>query len=557
MIKNEVIEEIRTRTDIVELINGYVPLKKVGRNFRGLCPFHPDKSPSFYVSPERQSYHCFGCGAGGTAISFVMAHEKLEFPDAVRALAKRLGIEVVSEQGPSRNQALYDACESAAAFYEDQLRKSQAAREYVRRRGLTADTVKRFRLGFAPSGNLLRGEAKRRNWSEDAMVQAGLLARRDDGLADYFFSRLVFPIFSLSGKVIAFTARVLDDKEPKYLNSPETPLFRKGAMLFGLFQARAYLRESVPILVEGNFDLLSLVDAGLNQVVAPLGTALTQDQAGLLRRYNGKVVLLFDGDSAGRKACYRSIEPMLRADVEPLVALLPDGTDPDSFVRAQGREALDRLVAKAQDFVGFVAGGRERGGVSEQRQAVKELTELIRLMPDEAARQLYANRVAALFDIDRSVVLGGTSPRRAVAAGTTGSKPGLEEKLVAAAARDAELADAARDLGLAECVVDSEMRQVADIVAAADTEAGFGTARVIDAIQDDGLRRRVARWTFDDDALPSVGEYRGQVRRFRADWLQRRIDAAQSAGDERLAEDLVAERSRLLQDVVRERRGRT
>jgi DNA primase len=247
---------------------------------------------------------------------------------------------------------------------------------------------------------------------------------------------------------------------------------------------------------------------------------------------------------------------MLRSDIEPLVALLPDGTDPDSFVREQGREALDRLVAKAQDFGSFVAAGRERGAVSEQRQAVRELSDLIRLMPDEAARQLYANRVAALFDIDRSVILGGPAPRQPATAKPSGSKRGLEEKLVAAAARDAELAEVARELGLAECVADPQLHRVAEVAASASGEAGFGPARVMDGIEEDGLRRRVAQWTFDDDALPSVEEYRGQVRRFRADWLQRRIDAAQSGRDERLAEELVSERSRLLQDVVRERRGR-
>ncbi len=565
MIKNEVIEEIRSRVDIVELVGSYVPLKRVGRNFRGLCPFHPDKSPSFYVNPERQSYHCFGCGAGGTAISFVMAQEKLEFPDAVRLLGKRLGIEVASDTGHSRNQALYDACENAALFFEAQLQRSEAAQAYLAKRGLKPETVRRFRLGFAQAGNLLRGEARKRGWSEDALVQAGLLARRDGGLADYFFGRLMFPIFSLSGKVVAFGGRVLDDREPKYLNSPETPLFRKGSMLYGLFQARAYLRDSVPVLVEGNFDLLSLTDAGLNNVVAPLGTALTPEQAALLRRYNSKVVLLYDGDSAGRAACRRSLEPLLRADLEPLVALLPDGTDPDSFVRAAGRAELDRLLRRALDFIRFVAGAREQAAVSEQRQALRELSGLIRLMPDEAARQLYANRVAALFAIDRSVILADTGARgalgerrdgQAVKGRSGAERQTMEEKLVAAAVRDPELAELASEIGLAEMVDDPELKRVAGAVAAGCGETGFGPAYVMDAIGDDGLRRRVAQWTFDENALPSADEYRNLLRRFRARWLQRRIDEACRAGDEVRAGELSAEKGRLMQDVSRERSGR-
>lgn len=553
MIKNEVIEEIRNRVDIVDLIGGYLPLKKVGRNYRGLCPFHPDKSPSFYVNPERQSYHCFGCGAGGTAISFVMAQEKLEFPDAVRALGKRLGIEVSTDEGQGRNQALYDACEGAAAFFEGQLRKSEAARAYLAKRGLKPDTVRRFRLGFAPGGSLLRGEARRQHWSEDALVQAGLLARREGGLTDYFFNRLMFPIFSLSGKVVAFGGRVLDDKEPKYLNSPETPLFRKGGTLYGLFQAKAYLREGVPVLVEGNFDLLSLVDRGLNNVVAPLGTALTPDQAALLRRYNSKVALLYDGDAAGRTACRRSLEPLLRADVEPLVALLPQGEDPDSLVRAEGRSAIDNLVRGAQDFVAFVAAGRERAGVSDQRQAVRELAGLIKLMPDEAGRQLYANRVATLFGIDRGAVLREVAPRRAAA--ERAGNPPLEEKLVAAAVRSAELADVARALGLAGSIEDEELGRVAAAAAASCGKAGYGPASVIDALEDEGLRRRVAQWTFDDSALPSLLEYRSRVRRFCAARLQRRLAQAVSDDDDKLAETLIADRARLFQDVVRDEKG--
>ncbi|MBM3323627.1 DNA primase, partial [candidate division WOR-3 bacterium] len=283
MIKPETIEQVRTSTDIVELVGGYLPLKRVGRNYRGLCPFHSERSPSFYVNPERQTYHCFGCGAGGSAINFVMVTEKLEFPEAVRFLAKRLGITVEEDRMPGRNQALYDACEQAAVFYEQQLARSSSAQAYLERRGLGRETVRRFRLGYAPPGNVLRGQAKRRGLAEVTLVSAGLLVKREEGLTDYFYDRVMFPVFSLSGKVIGFGARVMGDSEPKYLNSPDTAVFRKGDILYGVFQTKAYLREAVPILVEGNFDLLSLVNAGVNHVVAGLGTALTPAQAQLLR----------------------------------------------------------------------------------------------------------------------------------------------------------------------------------------------------------------------------------------------------------------------------------
>ncbi|MBM3316204.1 DNA primase, partial [candidate division WOR-3 bacterium] len=333
MIKQDVIDRVREQTDIVELIGSYLQLKRVGRNYRGLCPFHAERSPSFYVNPERQSYHCFGCGTGGTAFSFVMAHEKLEFPEAVRSLAKRLGIEVETEAGPGRNQPLYDAGEAVAGFFERQLGENPRAREYVARRGLRPETVKRFRLGFAPGGNRLRAEAGKLGLAEDVLVRAGVLAQRDAGLGDYFFNRVMFPVFSVGGRIVGFSGRVLDDREPKYLNSPDTPVFHKGELLYGLFQAKGYIRAQLPVLVEGNFDLLALADRGIDNVVATLGTALTPTQAATLRRFNPRVCLCYDGDQAGRKACRRALEVVLAAGIDPQVAVLPDGTDPDSYVR--------------------------------------------------------------------------------------------------------------------------------------------------------------------------------------------------------------------------------
>jgi DNA primase len=410
MIKQEVIEQVRTQTDIVQLIGGYVPLKKVGRYYKGLCPFHSERTPSFYVNQERQTYHCFGCGVGGTAINFVMVTEKLEFPEAVRFLAKRLGITVETERVSGRNQALYAICDQVCLFFEQQLPKTPAAAAYVRRRGLSAETVRRFRLGFAPAGNILRGQAKRRGWSEELLVQAGLLNKRDDGLVDWFHGRLMFPIFSLSGKVVGFGGRVLDDSEPKYLNSPETAVFRKGDSLYGIFQAKGYIREQPPVLVEGNFDMLSLVNAGINNVVAPLGTAFTAGQAQLLRRYNSRITVCFDGDSAGRKACRRSLETLLAAGLEPQVALLPEGTDPDVYIRQQGKEQLLRLLAQGQDWVEFVLAGRELSRVAEQRSALAELVALLRLIGDDTSRELYANPVAQRGPAEAGPSPGGRTP---------------------------------------------------------------------------------------------------------------------------------------------------
>ena len=553
MIKQEVIEQVRMQTDIVQLIGGYVPLKKAGRYYKGLCPFHSERTPSFHVNQERQTYHCFGCGTGGTAINFVMVTEKLEFPEAVKFLAKKLGITVETEQVSGRNQGLYDICDQVCLFFEQQLPKTPAAMAYVKKRGLSAETVRRFRLGFAPAGNMLRGQAKRRNWSEELLVRAGLLNKRDDGLIDWFHGRLMFPIFSLSGKVIAFSGRVLDDSEPKYLNSPETVLFRKGDNLYGVFQAKGYIREQIPILVEGNLDMLSLVDAGINNVVAPLGTALTPVQAQMLRRYNTRITVCFDGDNAGRKACRRGIEILLGAGLEPQIALLPDGSDPDSYVRQFGKEKLLELLAKWQDWVEFVLVGRDLARVAEQRAALTELVGLLRLIGDDTTRELYANRIADRFRVDKTTLLRSAGQQKP-GAPKTGVTRGIEEKLLGSAIQSQELARIARDLGLTEILLDEKLRPIARLAVDHCDDLGFNAGLVLGLIDDEETRKLVSAWTFDD--VPTPVEFREALRRFRAKWLDRRLKEAHARGEDSSVEELQKERSELLQEVTRERSSR-
>jgi len=559
VIKQEVIEQVRTQTDIVQLVGGYVPLKKAGRYYKGLCPFHSERTPSFHVSPERQTYHCFGCGAGGTAINFVMVTEKLEFPEAVRFLAKRLGITVEVEQASGRNQALYGICEQACLFFEQQLAKTPAAAAYVERRGLSAETLRRFRLGFAPAGNILRGQAKRRGWSEELLVQAGLLrgveerGTGSEGLVDWFHGRLMFPIFSLSGKVVGFGGRVLDTSEPKYLNSPETAIFRKGESLYGIFQAKGYIREQMPILVEGNFDMLSLVNAGINNVVAPLGTAFTPNQAQLLRRYNARITVCFDGDAAGRKACRRALDVLLSAGMDPQVTLLPEGMDPDSYVRRFGKERLVELLANGQDWVEFVLAGRDLSRVAEQRAALAELVGLLRLIGDETTRELYANRIADRFRVSKMALLRSAGQQKPGAARVAANR-GVEEKLLGSAIQTRELAQIACDLGLAEILSDEKLRPIARLAVDHCDDPGFNAGLVLGLIDDEETRKLVSAWTFDD--LPTPGEFRERVKRFRADWLHRRLKEADARGDDAAVEDLQRERSRLLQEVANERSAR-
>jgi DNA primase len=400
---------------------------------------------------------------------------------------------------------------------------------------------------------MVRGQAQRKGWSLDLLFKAGVLNKRDDGLVDWFHGRLVFPIFSLSGKVVGFTGRVLDDSEPKYLNSPEGVLFRKGDNLYGGFQAKGYIRETVPVLVEGNFDLLSLVDNGLNHVVAPLGTALTPTQAALLRRYNARTTVCFDGDAAGRKAARRAVETLLGAGVEPQVAVLPDRTDPDSYIRAQGKEKLVALLDTAPDWVEFALRERDLSRVAEQRAALGELVGLLKLIEDDATRELYANKIADRFRVDKAVLLRGAG-RRGPAGVPEPPRRTLEEKLVGSAIQDAKLTGIARELELVEVVADEKLRQVLGLAMDCCDLTGYNAGLVLDRIPDEEMRKRAAAWTFED--VPFEAEFRSRVMRLRAEWLHRRLKEAHEKGDDAAVEKLTRERTELLQRVARERSDR-
>ncbi len=556
MIKQEVIERIRQETDIVELINSYVPLKKVGRYYRGLCPFHAERSPSFYVSPERQSYHCFGCGAGGTAITFVMAYEKLEFPEAVRFLGKRLGITVEEERRGGDSAFIYEVCEKATRFFEECLVKFSVAQKYLAERGLSANTVRRFRLGFAPGGNILRGAASRIGISETGLLRAGLVVKRENGLIDYFRERIIFPIFSLSGKVIGFGGRVLGDGEPKYLNSPDTPIFRKRENLYGIFQAKAYIRENVPILVEGNFDLLALVEQGINNVVAGLGTALTPAQAALLRRYNQEVILCYDGDEAGRNACRRSLEILLRAGIDPQIVILPTGFDPDSYIRQEGKDSFFNRLAEQKDFVDFIVMERNLDTVAKKRAVLNELVSLLKVMADETARELYVNRISDMFRIDRNRLfnlVNNSSPDRHEAnLSKERSSQQLEEKLVAAAVLERDFARIAQEFSLSDTVENETLKKIARLAEENWESDTYGPSFLMDLTDDEAVRSRIARWTFSEFmgvSLPSIEEFRNRVKRFRSQWLHRQIKLATEEGDEVRIDALLKERNRLLKDI--------
>ena len=362
MIPESFIQELLHRVDIVDLIDAHVPLRKAGANYAACCPFHNEKTPSFTVSPTKQFYHCFGCGAHGTAIGFLMEYSGLGFVDAIKDLAARVGMQVPDDTGRAhdgpRLPALNELMARASRYYYEQLKRSEKAIAYLKQRGVSGEIAQRFGIGYAPDGwqNLA---AVFEDYSASGLQQAGLVIRNEQGrLYDRFRDRVMIPIVSPKGDVIAFGGRVIGEGEPKYLNSPETPLFEKGRELFGLPQARQALREkNAAIVVEGYMDVVALAQHGVGNAVATLGTATTGTHVQKLLRQVDRVVFCFDGDAAGRKAAWRALENSLDALPEQKsvgFAFLPEPEDPDSYVRTHGTAAFERLLAQAMPLSEFM-----------------------------------------------------------------------------------------------------------------------------------------------------------------------------------------------------------
>jgi len=414
-IPQSFIDELITRADVVEVIGNRIALKKAGREYKAVCPFHDEKTPSFTVSPNKGFYHCFGCGAHGTAIGFLMEYENLGFVEAVEALAEMLGLEVPTtgpDRDAGRESGLYGILAEAAQIYRAALRESSAAVEYLKHRGSDGETAGRFAIGYAPDAwdtvlKSLGGDTNRVN----QLLEAGLIIRNDQGRQyDRFRDRIVFPIRDHRGRVIGFGGRVLGAGEPKYLNSPETPVFHKGQALYGLYEARQSHRpketkkaggsEDV-LVVEGYLDVASLSQHGVEPAVATLGTATTTEHIRRLTRLADRVIFCFDGDRAGRAAAWRALEtalPQAGGQVELKFLLLPEGEDPDSLVRARGGEAFRELMAGAEPLSDFLLGELERQvdlSSADGRSRLAALTRpLLARLPAGVYRELLVAQLA-------------------------------------------------------------------------------------------------------------------------------------------------------------------
>ena len=405
----ETIEKVREACDVVEIVGEHVSLKKSGQNFKGLCPFHSERTPSFTVSPAKQVYHCFGCGAGGNVISFVMQMENLSFVEALRSLAQRKGIELPRERSEtdSLTAGLLSAAEYATTFYRKYLSSpaGKKAREYLDARGVAQNTQEEFSLGYAPAGWDGFLSSARKYFAEAILVQVGLLVPRESGsgVYDRFRDRLMFPIWSAGGRVIAFGGRAFDEAQPKYINSSDSPIFQKGNVLYGLYQAKRSVRaKESALVVEGYMDLLALYQSGFQNVVASCGTAFTPEQAKVLRRYTTDAVLIYDGDEAGINAARRALRVFVDAGLKPRVVCLPSGHDPDSFVRENGADAMQKVVDGAWSVTEFVLRTAPDG--TDRESNIRSLIEVYALIDDPIYRRLQIQEGSESLRFDESTI---------------------------------------------------------------------------------------------------------------------------------------------------------
>jgi DNA primase len=389
MIPEITLNQIQDRVDIVEIISAFVPLRRSGKNFKGNCPFHQEKTPSFMVNPDKQIFHCFGCGAGGNVFSFLMKSEKKDFREVVEMLADRVGIEIPKDKiipraVAERTEGIVKAHRVALEFYHQFLLhrdEASKARAYLKKRALNTKTISEFQLGFAPESWEALTFILRKEVPESILEKSGLvLARKEGGFYDRFRNRIIFPILDAKGVCVAFGGRVLDDSLPKYLNSPETELYTKGRHLYGLYQARAAIREKdAAIVVEGYMDVIGCVQAGVQNVVASLGTALTPEQVRLVKRHTRNVFILYDADKAGEAATQRGLELFLEEDMEVRIVRLSEGHDPDSFIRDIGVEAFQKALDGAQTLFEYrLALLKKKYGMDTLESKVKIAGDMVR-----------------------------------------------------------------------------------------------------------------------------------------------------------------------------------
>jgi len=583
-IPPEVVERIRSQADIVQIISEYLTLKKAGANYKALCPFHREKTPSFMVNPVRQIYHCFGCGAGGNVFGFLMKQEGFTFPEAVRFLAAKMGIQVKEYEGsPGQREIreqLFDLYEFATSFYHRCLAQSpraEKARNYLQGRELGSEAIKSFSLGWAPDGwDSLLSAATKKGFSNEVLLRAGLAKKSSEGrLYDAFRNRVMFPVWGISGKVIAFGGRALGEDQPKYINSPETPIYQKGQILYNLHRAKKSVsNNNSVIVVEGYTDVIRLVLGGIENVVASSGTAFTQAQARLIKRYANDVTLVFDPDSAGEAAAQRGIEVLLAEDLGIKVALLPAGKDPDAFMLEQGPEAFIGAMSEAKNFIEFhvektvaTPGG---SGLENKIATANLLASLVGKIPNPIRRDEYLRLVGSRLGIKPETLLkasqkSGFGDRIEEEARHVHSKLGRLEKeymwLIRLLVKQPEYIGAVREMLDTEAIQSDPLRQLFDAIFVCEGGSIEETS-LLGRVQSEEGQQILSEIMFEkivrDDPMYSVEWWREHNKRRQEEEkfgeLSKEIAEAERKGDIKHLNKLLEEKRELKRQLAEMKR---
>jgi DNA primase len=507
-IPQSFIDEIISRADIVEVVGRRVQLKRAGALYKGLCPFHDEKTPSFIVTPARGTYHCFGCAAHGTAVGFLMNYDSMSFPEAIETLADMLGLpmpERSADDVPSENDVLFELLQEADRWFRAELRQSERAIAYLKRRGIDGPTAAQFGIGYAPDawdGLLLRLGTNDRRRGE--LTRAGLLRRNESGrYYDYFRDRIMFPIRDARGRTLGFGGRLLGEGEPKYLNSPETPVFEKRKTLYGLHEARqtgGAMRDV--LVVEGYMDVVGLAQHGIGPALATLGTATTPEHVQRLTRFADRIVFCFDGDAAGRKAAWRALEaclPFGGGQIEIAFMLLPGGEDPDSFVRRHGASAFIEHKMNAQPlsrfFVQELSGQNDLGSADGRARLLAQARPLLARLPNEVYRELLIAELASAVDMPAARIAAAVQPETvreplpAARPKPAATGPGRRSKLIRTAlalvVKYPNIADKIDDIDDFSTIGLPGAELLLRLIAAARERPGATTAHLLERFRDD------------------------------------------------------------------------
>jgi DNA primase len=573
------IEEIKSRVDIVELASEYLTLKKAGRNFIGLCPFHQEKTPSFTVNRDKQIFYCFGCGEGGNVITFLMKIADKTFPEAIKDLAEKTGVVLPpmpsgkeGRQKDSLKESIINLNLRAAQHFNRNLSSpaGKVAREYLQNRSISEETIKQFRLGFVPdTWRSLTDYIESSGSSLKLAEQAGLvIAGKEGNYYDRFRGRLIFPIENIFGEIVAFGGRVMEKGEPKYLNSPESPVYIKGKNLYGLNKTKEEIRKKgFALIVEGYFDLISLWNAGIGNVVATLGTALTREHLELLRRYTIEVVALFDADEAGRKALDRSLELFLSMRMRARALILPEGCDPDDYIKKHGKDKLNELIAHAPAISDYYIDNVLGGGKTfeDKRDMIKTAMEFINKIGDEIEKNLFIKRIAEKLGINQELLKKELHKKEVqIKPKTAGEKQNinvqinpLEINLIRLLLEYPQKTVQVESERILDCFLQPELKALGEKIVEAYKLLGFIDISVIlSADEDSPLREKIFKLMMaappTDDAILEKN-FTDNIRRIKEKWykdqhrqLKFKLAQAQESGNEELSNKLLYEKENIL-----------